>query len=181
MPSPIIETLRPVHRSAKSRWRSGRSNSAVLTPSLRAPSTYIYSPRRAPVDRYQGGRDDRARRGPRRPARPPSPATAAARRDGHGRDGPVRAVPLGAALARARRRRLRAADVRLRRHLQDAPRRSGGARAAGAGGLSRPGRPRARPRDDADPAPAAGAGCARPFLRLGEAADLVSLAVVPVP
>ena len=42
MPSPIIEMLSPVHSSAKSRWRSGRSSSAVLTrpPSAGHRPTY---------------------------------------------------------------------------------------------------------------------------------------------
>src|SRR3954471_22029249 len=186
MPSPISDTLRPVHSSAKSRWRSGRSSTARLTAAspgspLRQPSTHIYSPRRAPVDRYEGGRGDCARRGPRRAARPPPAAPPAAGRDRDGGHRPVRAVPVGPALARARCRCLRTADVGLRRHLQDAPRRSGRARAARARGLPGPVRSRAGPGHDTHAAPAARARRTWSLLRLGEAADLVPLAVVPVP
>ena len=92
----------------------------------------------------------------RRRMRLPKPAVLADRGRRAGRD--LRRAP---AHARARRRRLRAADVGLPGGVRDAARRPGGARAARADRLPGAGRPRARARRAADAA-AAAAAVARP-------------------
>ena len=166
MPSPISEMLRPVQSSAKSRSRSGLSSAVRLIaaplPAHDPSAPHIYSPATC-AGRPLSGRPRRRRSPPASPRRslrrrlrlPPPVVTATAATRA------VRAVRARPAHARARRRRVRPADVGLRGHVRDAQRRPGGARAARARRLPRARRPRARPRHHADAAPAARARHAR--------------------
>ena len=185
---PEVDPRRPRVRRPRS---SAERGAAARRPRRRVarglrPTRAAYRPpavRRAPLDRHPRGRLHGARRRPGGAAAPPPAPPPAPRRHRRRRARTVRAVRPVPALARARRRRLRAADVGLRRRRTrcptTTPRRSSGAcastypvrsdRLLGA-------------RHHADAAPAARARHARAASRVWEkAARLVALAVVRVP
>ena len=172
--SPARRGLVPRARVIKvSPARRGARSSPSPSATLRCP--------RAPLDRHSRGGGHGVGGRSRGAAGPPPPQAPAPGGHGHRRRGAVRALRPVPALACARRRDLRPADVGLLRHLRDAQRRPGGAGAARARRLSRARRSLHRRRHDAHAAAAARPRARRRVPPLGEGARLVALALVPVP
>ena len=117
---------------------------------LRGAERLIYSPPCAAVQGDQSNRLGDGRGGGRRAARAQAGERAAAGRADRRLRGAARAVRRGAPLARARRRRVRAADVGVPGRVQVAARRSRRAARARARRLPDRRRPRARPGRAAD-------------------------------